>query len=130
MVQPGTRHKMFRLAKQMKNDQKVVVGAEFITRDDKILTCARGFLSQWRSYFSNLLYETNPRETEDISPSPPPPSGWRIGGFYYPGRCTSTERDKTKKSLRITGLTSDMIKFTGDCGLLEFWSNPIRLEQK
>ena len=63
-----TRHKFFLLAKQMKNDQKDVVGAKFITCDGKLLTCDQDVLPQWQNYFSNLFNEPNPFEMVNVPP--------------------------------------------------------------
>jgi hypothetical protein len=61
------RHKMFKVAKQMRNSKRDVVGTNFIKDENgNIRIEEEDVREQWRGYFQTLLNEENDYELEEV----------------------------------------------------------------
>ena len=57
---------MFKIAKQMREERKDIVGGKYIKdEDENILVREQDIRERWRKYFEELLNEANPYEREE-----------------------------------------------------------------
>ena len=107
------RQKMFKVAKQMRRDQKDVIGANYI-RDSEgnIKVESADVVERWKGYFENLLNVENPNNLEEVPP--------------VQGPLEEISQDEVKMALRLakngkaagpSEVTTEMFAAAGDLGL-------------
>ena len=105
--------KMYAAAKQMKKDKKDVIGGYFIKNGTgEIKTESNDIQEVWRDYFTGLLNAENPNEIPEMC--------------CVEGPVTNITEEEVAKALRAmkpskapgpSGITSDVLKATGNTGL-------------
>ena len=81
----------------------------------EILVSPQKVLERWSEYFEKLLNETNGFEVEEVEPTQGP-----IKEVTMDEVKRALAAMKSGKAAGPTGLTSEMMKATGECGLAEF----------
>ena len=107
------RQKMFKVAKQMRKDQKDVIGANYI-RDSggNIKTESAEVVDRWRGYFENLLNEENPNNVEEVPAVQGP-----LDQISHHEVEMALRMAKNGKAAGPSEITTDMFATAGDLGL-------------
>lgn len=122
------QRKMFRLAKQMKADQKDVMGTNFIKDSDGAIKVVESeVVDRWKDYFTVLLNVESDCSLEDMPPVLGPIENITIEEVQQ-----ALLLAKNNKSPGPSELCSEMFKYAGDCGrlmLLQTFGQIISSEQ-
>lgn len=107
------RHKMFKLAKQMKKDKKDIQGTNFIKDDDGVIKIEEDEVAErWRTYFHQLLNDENESAFEEAEV---------VEGPIMDITKEEVERAlkgmKNGKATGPSGVSSDLMKYAGRTGI-------------
>ena len=107
------RLKMFKIAKQMRNDRQDICGTNFIKDEEgDILTASGDVADRWKRYFEGLLNSENPSIFEDTPATEGP-----IMDIAQEEVEAALRRMKRDKAPGPSGVTSDLLKYAGAPGL-------------
>lgn len=107
------KQNMYKLAKQMKKEQKDVVGGKYIKGDDDVIRFTeQGIREVWKDYFNGLLNEENSNEFEEAPPVLGPIKEIGIGEVE-----AALQGMQQGKAAGPSGVTSDLMKAAGDQAL-------------
>ncbi len=107
------KQKMFKMAKQMKEERKVVLGARYVKDEhDNIKVEEADIMQRWKGYFSELLNEENQYELEDHIKVEGP-----ILGVTEKGVEEALQKMKRGKAPGPLGVTTDLLKYAGETGV-------------
>ena len=109
------KQKMFKIAKQMREERKDIVGGKYIKdEDENILVREQDIRERWRKYFEELLNEANPYEREEEEKVEGPVE--RISEEEVKW---ALKKMKKGKAPGPSGLTSDILRELGERGTEE-----------
>ena len=106
------QNKMFKMAKQMRKDQKDVLGTNFIRSvDGDVAVDPKKVQDRWRGYFEDLLNSENPNVLEDTPAVLGPIEEVSVQEVSLALRCM-----KSGKAAGPSEVTSEMFVIAGDQG--------------
>ncbi len=106
---------MFKMAKQMKEERKDVIGTRYVKHEHgDIKVEEEDIMQKWKRYFSELLNEENQYELEDHLKVEGPILGVTVEEVE-----DALQKMTRRKAADPSGLTTDLLRYAGETGVQE-----------
>ncbi len=104
---------MFKIAKQMKEERKDVIGARYVKDEHgNIKVEEADIMERWKRYFCELLNEENQYELEDHLKFEGPKMGVTVEEVEE-----ALRKMKRGKAPGPSGVTTDLLRYVGETGV-------------
>ena len=120
------KQKMFKIAKQMREERKDVGSARYVKDENgNIVVEEVEITDRWRRYFNDLLNEENGHTLEEVEKVEGPVLGVQAAEVEM-----ALNKMKIGKAPGPSGVTSDLLKYAGDTGTRELVKICRRIEEE
>ena len=110
------RNKIFKVAKQMKNENRDIVGEQCVRDDDgRIMVGSEDIKNAWRVHYNRLLNIEFEWDREGLGTVEPVAGPWPLIESEAVRRAIDSM--KFGKAAGVSGLTAEMLKASGDIGV-------------